>query len=151
MAATYRPMRKRVAAIALLLSFTLAGAPHAHANGWTVSTAALPSGLAQSLDPQPPATVTASCPAPSTDRSITVSWSPVEHATSYVVYRSTTSATSGFGEVATGITTTTWTDTALKKGTYWYAVAAVAGSPTWISPLSDPSAERTIGTTPRCV
>lgn len=151
MAATSRHTRNRVAAIALLLSLALAGAPHAHASGWTVATTARPSGLAQSLDPQPPAAVTASCPAPSSDRSIIVSWSPADHATSYVVYRSTTSATSGFGEVATGITTTTWTDTALKKGTYWYTVAAVAGSPTWISPMSDPSAGRTIGTTPRCL
>jgi hypothetical protein len=143
-------LRNRVAAVALLMPVALAAAPHAHASTWTLTATARPTGVAHSLSPQPPASVAASCPAPATDRTITVSWSSVSHATSYVVYRSTTSATAGFSEAATGITTTTWTDIALKKGTYWYAVATVAGSSTWISPMSDPSAARTIGATPRC-
>jgi len=149
MAATYR--RNRVAAIALLALFGIVGAPHAQAGTWNVVAAASATGLAQSVAPQPPATVTAICTAPLTDRSITVSWTDASHATSYVVYRSTTSSTDGFTAVATDITSTTFTDSALKKATYWYAVAAITGSSTWISPMSSPTAERQITSTPRCV
>jgi len=149
MAATYR--RNRVAAIALLTLLGIVGAPHAQAGAWNVVVAANATGLAQSVAPQPPATVTATCTAPLTDRSITVSWTDASHATSYVVYRSTTSSTDGFTAVATDITSTTWTDTALKKATYWYAVATVTGSSAWISPMSNPTAARQITTTPRCL
>jgi hypothetical protein len=149
MAAT-RTRRSRVAAIAVLVTFGAIGAPHANAGTWNVVAATDATGLAHSLAPQPPDTVTATCTAPLTDRNIDVSWTAVNPATSYVVYRSTTSATDGFTAIATGITSTTWTDSALKKATYWYAVATVVGAPTWISPMSGPTAARTIGTTPRC-
>lgn len=149
MAATYR--RNRVAAIAAFLTVSIVAGPHAHASSWNVVATANPTGLAQALTPQPPATVTATCPAPLTDRTITVSWSSADPATSYVVYRSTTSATDGFTAIATGVTSTTWTDAALKKGTYWYAVATVAGSSTWISSMSNPTDARTIGASPRCL
>lgn len=149
MAATSR--RNRVAAIALLALLGIVGAPHAQASSWNVVAAANATGLAQSVAPQPPATVTATCTAPLTDRSITVSWTDASYATSYIVYRSTTSSTAGFTAVATDITSTTWTDTALKKATYWYAVAAVTGSSAWISPMSSSTPERQITTAPRCI
>ena len=149
MAATSR--RSRVAAICMLVAFGLAGAPHAQASTWTVQVGTNSPALAQSLDPQPPSTVTAYCAAPLTDRSITVAWSNVSPATSYVVYRSTTSATDGFTAIATGVTSTSFTDTGLKKATYWYAVASVAGSPTWISAMSDPTSPHVIGAVQRCL
>lgn len=152
MAATQQRMRNRVAAVVfVLLLFGVTRNSPAGASTWTVLATANASGLARSLDPQPPATATASCTAPQTDRSIDVSWSAVSEASAYVVYRSATSSTGGFAAVASGITGTTWTDTSLKKGTYWYAVAAVVGSSAWTSPMSQPTAGHAIGTLPRCI
>ena len=85
-----------------------------------------------------------------TDRRITVSWSAVTSATSYVVYQSTTSPTSGFSIVVSGVTATSWSTDTLKKGTYWYAIAAVVGSPNWVSSMSPPTPPRTIDANPRC-
>lgn len=151
MAATFRA--RLVAAIALLLLISGAGldCSRAHASTWIVGTAHNATGLAKSVDLQPPGTVTAACTSPLTDRTITVTWSEVSHATSYVVYESTTSATAGFSAVATDVTATTWTTATLKKATYWYAVAAVVGSSAWLSPMSSATAPRTIGGTPRCL
>jgi hypothetical protein len=143
--------RRGVAAVALLLLIvTTLAAPRAHASTWIVTTANSASGLAKSIELQPPDEVTATCTAPLTDRSITVTWNAVSDATSYVVYESTTSATGGFSAVATDLTATSWTSGTLKKETYWYAVAVVVGSSTWISPMSAATAARTIATTPRC-
>lgn len=148
MAATYR--RNLVAAIASAVVLSVVGGPHANASMWTVKTAGNAPALARSLDPQPPDTVTAFCADAVVTRVVDVSWSAVDYATSYVVYQSTTSATAGFSVVASDVTSTNWLSPPLKKGTYWYAVAAVAGAPTWISLMSDPTEARTITTNPRC-
>ena len=148
MAATYR--RNWVAAIAFAVAASIVGIPHANATGWTVRTASGSAAIAQSLTPNPPSTVTATCTEAIAARVITVSWSSVEHATSYVVYQSTTSATSGYSVAATDVTTTSWLTATLKKGTYWYAVAAVVGSSSWISAMSAPTEARTIDANPRC-
>ena len=148
MAATYR--RNWVAVIAFVGAASIVAIPHASASSWTVRTATSAGAFAQSLNPRPPTTVDATCTAPATDRTITVSWSSVEHATSYVVYQSTTSATSGYSVVATDVTTTSWLTATLKKGTYWYAVASVVGSSSWISSMSAPTQARTIDANPRC-
>jgi hypothetical protein len=56
---------------------------------------------------------------------VTLSWSPVAAATSYVVRRSTTSA-GPYTNVATGVTTTSYVNTGLTNGTlYYFVVAAV--------------------------
>lgn len=148
MAATNR--RNLVAAIVFAVALSVVAGPHANASTWTVRSGANAAALAQSLDPQPPSTVTAVCAEALLTRVVDLSWSPVDHATSYVVYQSTTSATSGFAVVATDVTTTTWVTAPLKKGTYWYAVAAATGSPAWLSPMSDPTEARTITNNPRC-
>lgn len=154
MAATHR--RTRVAAIVsfALVVVTVTGgafaATPAQAGGvWTVRANPAPSGLAQSAGLQPPAGVTAGCP-PGTDHAVTVSWSAAATATSYVVYRSATSSTAGFTAVATGVTATAWTDSGLKKGTYWYAVATVAGTSAWTGPMSSATAARTIAGNGHC-
>jgi len=148
MAATYR--RNWVAAIAFVVAASIVGIPHANATGWTVRTASDSAAIAQSLTPNTPSTVTATCTEAIAARVITVSWSSVEHATSYVVYQSTTSATSGYSVVASDVTTTSWLTATLKKGTYWYAVASVVGSSSWISSMSAPTQARTIDANPRC-
>lgn len=148
MAATYR--RTWVAVIAFVVALGIVGSPHANAGTWPVRTATNATGLAQSLTLTPPSTVTAICAGGLDVRVIALSWTPVEPATSYVVYQSTTSSTSGFSVVATGVTATAWISATLKKATYWYAVATVAGAPTWASPMSPPSNAVVIGTNPRC-
>ncbi|MCL1947504.1 MAG: fibronectin type III domain-containing protein [Chitinivibrionia bacterium] len=59
--------------------------------------------------------------------SIRISWNQVSGATSYNVYRSTTSSTSGFTKVGTvSSTSTSYTDTGLSSNqTYYYRVSAV--------------------------
>jgi hypothetical protein len=56
---------------------------------------------------------------------VTVSWTPVTEATSYIVRRATTSG-GPYTNVATGLTTTSFVNTSLTNGTtYYYVVAAV--------------------------
>jgi fibronectin type 3 domain-containing protein len=56
---------------------------------------------------------------------ITVSWSAVGSATSYNVYRSPDNVT--FASVATGVATTSWTDTTIGASVnYYYKIAALA-------------------------
>ena len=57
------------------------------------------------------------------------SWSAVTGATSYDIYRSTTSGGEGTTPYQTGVTATTFTDTGLTNGTtYYYTVTAVNSS-----------------------
>ena len=103
--------------------------------------------MAGSGNPLPPADTTA----PTTPtgltvvagtRSVRTSWSASGDdvgVIGYTVRRSTKSATSGFSQIATS-TSTTWTDTGLRKGKrYWYGVRAVdaAGNASpWSSSVS---------------
>ena len=62
---------------------------------------------------------------------VSLSWTASSGATSYNVYRSTTSGGEGTTAIATGITSTSYTNTGLTNGTtYYYKVAAVNGSGT---------------------
>src|SRR5207244_1838498 len=55
-----------------------------------------------------------------------LSWTASAGATSYNVYRSTTSGSEGSPAQATGLTTTNYTDTTVANGTsYYYVVTAV--------------------------
>lgn len=57
---------------------------------------------------------------------VALSWTASTYATSYNIYRSTTSGGEGSTAIATGVTTTTYTNTGLSNGTtYYYKVAAV--------------------------
>jgi endoglucanase len=123
------------------------------ASNWLVHSAAVSAGEAhaQAL-PSAPAGVSASCAAPTTAKTIKVSWSAVTHATAYTVYDSTTSATGTYSLVASGVSATSWTSSALTSTTnYWFEVATNVGS-NWTSAKSSATTESTInGSNPFCV
>jgi endoglucanase len=74
--------------------------------------------------PPPPANVTAS----PDNGQIIVSWSASSGAVSYNIFRSTASGGEGTSPIASGIATTSYTNTGLTNGTrYYYTVAAVNG------------------------
>ncbi len=134
----------------LLVSST--GAAWAATN-WTVTlhTASSGEGHSQTV-PSAPTGVTAACNAPTTAKTIKVSWTAVNHATTYTVYDSTTSATGTYSSIATGVTTTSWTSGTLTSGTnYWFEVTVTVGS-NWTSAKSAATGESTINTfSPFCV
>jgi len=134
-----------VAAIASALGvLATSGTAWATAN-WAVHVATTNSGEAhaQAL-PAAPASATATCAAPTTSKTVTVTWSAVTHATAYAVYESTTTATGTYTVVASGVATTTWTSGTLTAGThYWFEVLADVGT-NWASVKSAATAERTI-------
>jgi hypothetical protein len=67
---------------------------------------------------------------------VTLSWTASTGATSYNVYRGTTAGGEGSTAIATGITSTNYTNTGLTNGTtYYYKVAAVNSA--GVSPLSN--------------
>lgn len=94
--------------------------------------------------PQPPSGVTAVCGTGLLADTITVSWNAVAEATSYSIYQSTTSASSGYTLAASGVTATSWTSPGLGTATYYYEVTAVTGT-YWQS--ADSSATTSIGIT----
>jgi cellulose 1,4-beta-cellobiosidase len=94
--------------------------------GWTVGLGPGTSGQAQSVSlPAAPAIVTAAC---GTSTRVTITWSAVTGATSYNVYESATSSTTGYTVASSGLTTTSWKSGKLAAGTYWFEVAATAGT-----------------------
>ena len=77
-----------------------------------------------STAPQPPTSLAA----PPGSASASLSWTASTGATSYNVYRGTTSGGESTTPIASGITTTLYTDTGLTPGTtYYYRVEAVNG------------------------
>jgi hypothetical protein len=134
-----------VVAIACALSvFATSGTAWA-ATKWIAHVATTTSGEshAQTL-PAAPTGATATCAAPTTSKTISVTWSAVAHATAYAVYESTTTATGTYTLTASGVATTTWTSGALTAGThYWFEVLADVGT-NWASAKSSATAQRTI-------
>jgi surface protein len=63
---------------------------------------------------------------PSSSGNIILAWNPVEGATTYRIYRSTSPITdvSGLTAIITGLTDTTYQDTVLSNNTYYYVVIA---------------------------
>ena len=122
------------------------------ATPWTVGPTAGSSGEAQALAlPAAPTGVAAACNAPTTSKTIRVSWSAVAHATTYSVYDSTTSATGTYSLLASAVATTSWTSGTLTAGThYWFEVLAKVGS-NWSSARSSATVQSTINAvTPFC-
>lgn len=125
-----------VAACGLLSSPALA-------SSWTTGLATGSSGeAAAGPPPTAPTGVSSSCVSP-LQANVTVSWAAVTHASSYTVYDSTTSQSTGYSVIAAGVTSTSWTSGTLANGTYWFEVVAVVGN-NWTSPNSLPTASRTI-------
>jgi hypothetical protein len=119
------------------------GAGNAWATGtpWIVGLQSASAGeaAAQGLPPAPSASAVCSGLVLG---SIVITWTAVTHATTYTVYESTTSATSGFSAVASGVTGLTYTQGGL-LGNYWFEVTATIGS-NWQGPNSSATTERTI-------
>jgi hypothetical protein len=76
-------------------------------------------------------------------KTVEVTWTAVARATSYTIYQSSVSATSGYSAAATGVTATSWTSPSLAIGNYSYEVTAYIGT-NWISTQSSATAQRTI-------
>ena len=141
------------AALALLLTWPAPPAAWA-ASTWTVQLAASSSGEAQSQAlPAAPSGVAAACAAPTTSKTIKVTWSAVTHATNYAIYQATsTTSTPGTYTKVTTVTTLSYTTAALTAGTnYWYKVVTDIGT-NWASAQSSATGESTINSAnPFCV
>lgn len=138
-----------VAGPCILLSDPVADA----ASNWLVQVAAGSKGEGHaSILPAAPTSTAASCAAPTTSKTIKVTWNAVTHATTYSVYDSTTSAGGTYSLIASGVSTTSWTSGALTSGTnYWFEVVAIVGSH-WASVKSSATGESTINIiSPFCV
>jgi hypothetical protein len=120
-----------ISVAASVLSFTGV----AWASNWKIGLAGSSQGTARSgATPDAPTQATAVCDASGKKR-IMIVWTAVAHASSYSIYESTTSATSGYTLANTGVTGTAWTSGNLKNGTHWFEVVANAGT-FWVSPGS---------------
>jgi hypothetical protein len=123
------------------------------ASNWVAQVASGSKGESQAATlPAAPGGVGAVCAAPTTAKTIKVTWSAVSRATTYSVYDTTTSASGTYALVASGVTTTSWTSGTLTSATnYWFKVTALIGT-NWASVQSAASPESTINsTTPFCV
>ena len=116
------------------------------ASTWLPHLVAGSSGHAHSATLPVANTPAASCPAPTTSKTIKVSWSAATHATSYSVYQSTTSATAGYTLAVRGVTTTSWTSGTLPAATHWFEVVVVSGTK-WTSANSAATSQATIHST----
>jgi hypothetical protein len=92
--------------------------------------------------PAAPTGLTSACTS-ALANTVMVSWDDVAQATSYSVYQSTTSPSSGFVEDVTGVVGTSWTSPALASGTYWFEVADDVGT-NWSSSSSSATLPVTI-------
>ncbi len=134
----------RVAAVAVVSSVLAIGhglAPDgsaAAASNWGVTVGSSGGEAGSGGLPAAPTGVSATCSGPVLSPTAVVTWSAVSQATSYSVYDSTTSATSGFNLVAGAVGTTTWTSPSLTTGSYWYRVAAAIGG-NWLGAQSSTS------------
>lgn len=128
----------------LLLLLLLVDCASAHAT-WAIGVGGTRAGEATAAAaPAVPTGVAAACTS-ANGATIKVTWSAVTHATTYTIWQSTTSATSGFSVTATGVTGTSWTSGTLANGKYWFEVSARSGA-NWTSPNSTATAKRTIST-----
>jgi len=117
-----------------------------HASTWVPHLDAGSSGHAHSATLPVANAPVASCPAPTTSKTIKVSWTAVTHATSYSVYQSTTSATAGYTLAISGLTTTSWTSGTLAAATHWFEIVVVSGTK-WTSANSTATSQATIHST----
>ena len=141
-----RSRRRLLVEVLVLIVCLLGGTRIASASNWLNHLAAASKGQARAQTvPTAPTGMTASCPVPTT-AVIKLAWTAVKHATTYSVYQSTTSATSGFVEVKAGLTTPTWTTAILSAAMYWYKATVIFGN-NWASLQSTVANRATIHTT----
>jgi hypothetical protein len=140
------PMRRDLRLLVfggVLLTFLVQASTMAAASTWAIAIGAASRAEAQAQGaPATPTGVTATCTS-SIQTTVNISWSAVIHATTYTVYVSTTSSTTGFSSLATGIVGTSWTSAPLATGNYWFEAAAYEGSQ-WASANSSATVQRTI-------
>ena len=133
----------RLLVIGGVLFAVLVQASAAAASSWTTNLGASSSGETQTQPaPSAPTGVSATCTS-ALQTTVKVSWNAVTHATTYTIFESTTSSSTGFSSVATGIAGTSWNSPSLSTGTYWFEVAAYVGT-NWTSLNSTATAQRTI-------
>lgn len=134
--------RLGVAVLPLAVGLAIAAA-NASGAAWTVDIAASSRGQASSGPaPATPTGATSACTS-AISTTVKVSWNAVSTATSYTIWKSATSATSGYSVAATGVTGTSWTSGSLAVGTYWFQVSSAIGT-NWTSGNSSATAQRTI-------
>ena len=131
----------------LLAAGTLVGAlsisAGASASTWTVPLVGGSNGEAQGYALPPAPTATAACSGVVLG-SIIVSWTAVAPPnTTYTIYKSTTSGTTGFSAIATGVGGTSYTVSGLAISNYWFKVQGVSGT-SWNGAQSAATAQRTI-------
>jgi len=125
------------------------------ATTWAVHAAAASAGEAQAQAlPAAPASPNATCAAPTTSKTVTLTWAAVPDASAYAVYEatSTTSTPGSYSSAKTGLTATSWTTGTLSAAkNYWFEVVADIGT-NWVSAFSAATAESTINSAnPYCV
>jgi hypothetical protein len=137
-----RTSRGGALAMTLLMLAALVAASSGNA-AWVIQVAAGSKGEAKAAAaPAVPTGVSAVCTSP-TARTVKVTWTAVVRASTYTIWRSSTSATTGFTAVATGVTGTTWTSGTLTAASYWFQVSAVTGT-NWSGSNSSSTATRVI-------
>jgi hypothetical protein len=131
----------------VLVAVLLATVVPAAGSNWTPALAAGSKGEAQAQPgPVAPTGVSDVCVSPS-QRLVTVSWNAVADASTYTVFKSTTTAGGTYTSTATGVTTNSWTSGTLTAGNYWFKVEAYVGTK-WVSAQSAATpSETTIATT----
>lgn len=136
--------------IAIIAGLAALAAGPAFASTWISQLASGSAAETQSSGlPVAPGGVAAACTS-STNSKITVTWTAVSRASSYTVYQSTTSATTGYSVAASGVVGTSWTSAALTSGNYWFELSAAIGT-NWSSAKSAASGESTVVKSTSCV
>ncbi|HVB91531.1 MAG TPA: hypothetical protein VND70_05465 [Acidimicrobiales bacterium] len=145
-------MARRNRWILLLIVLTVSlvgGGGNAWATTWNAGLAAGSSAEAQAggLPASAPGSPTSACTG--IGPTVNVTWSAVtlpphgNPALSYSIFESTTSSSSGYSVVATGVIGSTWTSGSLTAGSYWFEIAAAFGT-NWLGSNSAATAQRTI-------
>ncbi len=144
-----RPLAPLFAAV--LTAACLLWAVPASATTWAAALGSGSHGESQAKPaPSPPATVSTVCVAPATERVVTVSWTAVTDATTYSIFKSTSTSTGSYSSTATGLTGTSWESGTLATGNVWFEVEAFVGT-NWVSAKSSASNETTLASSnPEC-
>jgi hypothetical protein len=141
----YTPLAPLSAGV--LVAALLASALPAAGSNWAISLAAGAKAEAQAQGaPAAPTGISDVCVSPS-GRTVTVSWNAVTDASTYSIFKSTTTSAGTYTSAATGVTTASWTSGTLTAGNYWFKVEAYVGTK-WVSAQSAATpSETTIATT----